>query len=167
MSMLLPIKPPIVQKSKELRSNPHNNVVRVGVNPEHGEALRLHLEPMFKLTCVTTLLVAGVNCSFTMRLCKSYGQAIKVDCRGRNSHALINRCLSTQLINVTSNQHHTWPVDSWEPRVGKKCLGNDVSSWQSNWLQLLLDEESPIEPRNQSEVTKTYILFQEVGVCES
>jgi hypothetical protein len=35
-----------------MRHNPDNNVVRVGVDPKHGEALRLRLEPLFKRACV-------------------------------------------------------------------------------------------------------------------
>jgi hypothetical protein len=76
--LLLTVEPPSVQRAIELRRNPHNNVVRVGINSNHGEALRLRLEPIFKLTRVTTLVVTGINCIMTLRLSESCGKAIKV-----------------------------------------------------------------------------------------
>jgi hypothetical protein len=46
---LLTIKPPAIQGSIKLIGNPHDGIVRVYVNAEYDETLRLHLEPLFDL----------------------------------------------------------------------------------------------------------------------
>jgi hypothetical protein len=86
-SVFVTVKPSIVQGSRKLRCNPYDNVVRVSINAQHDDALRLHLQPILKLTWDLTQLVRGVNCCLTHRLINCYAQTKKLGCRGRKSHA--------------------------------------------------------------------------------
>jgi hypothetical protein len=48
--MMFTIDPHNVERSTEMRRNPRNIVVQVGVDSEHGEALMVRIEPVFKLS---------------------------------------------------------------------------------------------------------------------
>jgi hypothetical protein len=67
-----------VQRSGNLRRNPHNGVIRVNVDAEHDKALRLHLRPILKLTCVLASRVFGVNRCLTLLLNQCYAQTNKM-----------------------------------------------------------------------------------------
>jgi hypothetical protein len=51
-SMLLTVKPLAGKEYRKLRRNPHDGVVRVCVNAERDETLRLHLQAVLQLTRV-------------------------------------------------------------------------------------------------------------------
>jgi hypothetical protein len=55
------------------------------VDAQHYETLRLHFQPILKLTCVLSRLVGGVDCSLTLRLCERNAKPNKVGYMGRNS----------------------------------------------------------------------------------
>jgi hypothetical protein len=82
-----PIGPPYAHGAKKLGRNRKDGVVRVKIDAQHTKAQRLHLQPIFKLTCVLSRLEIGVNRSLTLRLNEHYAQSIKVSYRGRTSHA--------------------------------------------------------------------------------
>jgi hypothetical protein len=42
-------------------SSPHDNVVRVRINDQHGNTLWLRLKPVFKSTCVLSTLISCAN----------------------------------------------------------------------------------------------------------